>query len=259
MYLDTMPYEYIGIQTQHLSIGMTALCVRWGAYLATLLDESAPLHPDLDGVGKRQSLLQSFITDGEMKRMNIEVSHNLYRLVQLYRERGLQGLQILLAKAYLHLPMPQRAVRMDRELGQQLVASLMGARPRVHDHRVATIPVEHADRVIANVFALWGWRNTEIENIHAGEPPTHPLRPHQRRLRPLQARRLLRAISSKFGPFYFWFGTFFCDTSELRNVPLFRDLPAWPDTATALATSFLGMQASGWSLTDSSSTVIISK
>jgi len=83
MYLDTMPYEYIGIQTQHLGIGMTALCLRWGAYLATLLDESAPLHPDLDGVGKRRSLLQSFITDGEMKRMKIEVSHNLYRLVQL--------------------------------------------------------------------------------------------------------------------------------------------------------------------------------
>jgi hypothetical protein len=245
MYLDTMPYEYIGIQTQHLGTGMIALCVRWSACLTTLLDESAPLHPDPDGVGKRQSLLQSFITDGEMKRMNIEVSHNLYRLVQLYRERGLQGLQILLAKAYLHLPMPQRAVRMDRELGQQLVASLMSVRPRVHDHRVATIPVEHADRVIANVFALWGWRNTEIENIHAGEPATHPLRPHQRRLRQLQARRLLRENSSKFGPFYLWFGTFFADTSERRNVPLFHDLPAWPDTSTAPATSFLGMQSIG--------------
>jgi hypothetical protein len=223
------------------------------------MDESAPLHSDLDGASKRQSPPQSFITDGEMKRMNIEVSYNLYRLVQLYRERDLQGLQILLAKAYLHLLMPQRTVRMDRELGQRLVASLMSVSHSAHDHRAATVPVEHADRVIANVFALWGWRNTEIENIHAGEAPAHPLRPHQRRLRPLQARRLLREISSKFGSCYFWFETFFGDTSELRDMPFFRDLPAWPETATALATSFLGMQASGWSLTDSSSTVIIPK
>lgn len=247
--LDAMPSEYIGIQTQHLGIGMTALCVRWGTYLATLLDESAPPHPDLVHGDKDRLAQPSFITDGEMMRMNIEVSYCLYRLVQLYRERGLDGLNDLLAKAYLHLPMPQRAVRRDRELGLQLVASLASGWQSLPDSHSVTVPKEYADRTIANVLALWGWRNTEIEDIHAGEVPSHALRPHQRRMRPQQASHLIREISGKFASLYFWFETFF------GGAPPSPDLPPWPETATALTHSFLGMQASDWSLTDSSSTI----
>jgi hypothetical protein len=48
-----------------IGIGATALCLRWGTYLATLLDESKPLDP--------HARLPEFsmILDNEMKRINI--------------------------------------------------------------------------------------------------------------------------------------------------------------------------------------------
>lgn len=248
--LDTMPHEYLGFQTQHLGVGLAALCVRWGTYLATLMDESTALHPDL-AEPARQSDRYSFITDSEMKRMNIEVSYSLFRLVQLYRERGIEGLNSLLSKAYLHLPMPYRTVRMDRELGRQIVGTLAVLRLAPPARRIIPVAREYADRTIANVLALWGWRNTAIEDIHAGTTSAHPLSPHQQRMRPRQASHVLREISSKFASHYFWFETYFGDT------PLSPELPCWPKTATALANSFLGAQASYWSLTDSSSLVTL--
>ncbi len=247
--LDGMPHEYIGIQTQHLGVGLTALCVRWGTYLATLLDASAPLHPDLAPDVKQQPGQYSFITDGEMKRMNIEVSYNLCRMAQLYRERGTSGLDDILSKAYVHLPMPQRAVRMDRELGASLVGAVAQSRLTSSDRPVRPVLIEHADRAIANVLAVWGWRNTEIEDIHAGKAPCHPLRPHQRRMRPREASRLMREVSSKFASHYFWFETYF------GVDPASGELPRWPEPATALANSFPGAWASSWSLTEISATI----
>jgi len=52
--------------TAIMGIGATALCLRWGTYLAVLLDESKPLDP---GAG---SAARSMISDHEMKRINLE-------------------------------------------------------------------------------------------------------------------------------------------------------------------------------------------
>lgn len=250
-YLDTKPHEYIGIQSRHMGIGMAALCVRWGSYLATLLDTTAPLHPELGARPATEAV--RLIADDEMRRMNIEVSYAISRLAGIFHERGLNGLVDVLTRAYLYLPMPQRVARIDRDAGNSLVASLRIARIGSTDHPGALIPPEHADRAIANILALWGWRNTTIEQIHAGTAASSPLLPHQRRLRPREASHLLREVSSRFASYYFWFDTFFGDN---RTMP---DLPHWPETAMTLAGSFLGTQASGWSLTDTSALVTLSE
>jgi len=255
--LDALPDERSDrtpLQTRRLGVGLAALCVRWGSYLATLLDESAPLHPDAAAShAGADAPSYSLITDGEMKRMNIEVSYNLARIAQRYHERGMEGLDALLAKAAMRLPMPQRAVPMDRELAGYLVPSLVPADPSSARRHTRVVPIEHADRAIANVLAVWGWRNTAIETIHAGGEPRAPLRPQQRRLRPQQARRLMREISAKFASHYFYFDTFFGDG------PTYDDLPRWPASATALANSFLGAWASAWSLTEESAPVILER
>ncbi len=105
-------------------------CVRWGTYQATLTDAHAPPHPDLPDRQERQSYSYSFISDAEMRRLNIEVSANLARQVRLYRERGRFALSALLAKAHTYLPMPQRSVLKDAEATALLYGALQaGAHP----------------------------------------------------------------------------------------------------------------------------------
>jgi hypothetical protein len=92
-YLDARPLPVSARYTKitYLSIGFAALCVRWGSYLATLLDERSDFHPDLSqGEGSQLESI-SLVSDSEMRRLNIEISHNIARLVQVYRERALVG------------------------------------------------------------------------------------------------------------------------------------------------------------------------
>jgi hypothetical protein len=57
-----------GFCTELIGIGATALCLRWGTYLAILLDEHKPLDPRIG------SAEISMISDPEMKRINFEFS-----------------------------------------------------------------------------------------------------------------------------------------------------------------------------------------
>ena len=70
-YLEPKPYHYCGIQIQHMAVGFTALCVRWGSYLATVMDATTDLHPAIPGSGNEQSTEYSFISNSEV---------NYYRL-----------------------------------------------------------------------------------------------------------------------------------------------------------------------------------
>jgi hypothetical protein len=93
-----------------IGIGAAALCLRWGAYLAALLDENKPLDP-------RARLPEcSMISDNEMKRINIEFSFNLARLIQLLHEDE-DRFYRLLCLYYRYLPMPRmRSFRSTRIL-----------------------------------------------------------------------------------------------------------------------------------------------
>ncbi len=69
--LDEMPECTGDFKIEHLGVGFTALCVRWGTYLAALMDASTELHPAIPSFHKPQPEEYGFISDSEMKRMNI--------------------------------------------------------------------------------------------------------------------------------------------------------------------------------------------
>ena len=89
-----------GFSTAVIGIGATALCLRWGTYLAILLDEHKPLDPRIG------SAEISMISDPEMKRINLEFSANLARLICMLHEDE-EGCYRLLRLAHQHLAMPR--------------------------------------------------------------------------------------------------------------------------------------------------------
>jgi hypothetical protein len=72
----------------------------WGTCLAVLLDEHKPPDPR---VGSAET---SMITDSEMKRINLEFSSNLARLIRMLHEDE-AGCYRLLHLARQHLAMPR--------------------------------------------------------------------------------------------------------------------------------------------------------
>ena len=60
-----------------------------------------------------------------MIRMNTEISFNITRVVQVFREEGDNGLWELLTKAGDYLPMPHKQVPMDREIVNEIYAGLL--------------------------------------------------------------------------------------------------------------------------------------
>jgi hypothetical protein len=60
--LDALPPCEGDFQIQHLGVAFTALCVRWGSYLGTLMDLDTELHPAIPGFHKTQPQEYSFIS-----------------------------------------------------------------------------------------------------------------------------------------------------------------------------------------------------
>jgi len=270
--LDEMPERTGDFKIEHLGVGFTALCVRWGTYLATLMDASTELHPAIPSFHKPLPDEYGFISDSEMKRMNIEVSFNLFRLVQVFRERGHLGLTQLLWKSYAYLPMLHERVPRSREAmnmiqsvvftGSLLVAHVeRGENPGILGIGEDDTPkpiIRHvapqvADRFLANALAYHHWRNTIIEDIHAGIEPPQGLKPHQQRFTKNSQLAVMKEVAANFGSILSTMNLLFDENYSIR------DVPAWPHTATAVANSLYGMSEPGWSLTDACSAVILDK
>ncbi len=93
------PADPEDLSSAAIGIGATALCLRWGTYLAVLLDERKPIDPRAVSPGI------SMISDSEMKRINLEFCANLARLVRMLHEdeRGCRGM-LHLASENLTMP-----------------------------------------------------------------------------------------------------------------------------------------------------------
>jgi len=81
-YLASSPQEadYPGLGIGREAIAATAVCLRWGSYLAVLADRNKPLWPQA-----RQEGL-SRIADSEMARINIEASAALAQWIDIKRD-----------------------------------------------------------------------------------------------------------------------------------------------------------------------------
>ena len=111
-WLDQCPPPTTGFNHWVLGIGATALCLRWGTYLAVLMDEAKPIDP------RAEQPATSMISDEEMRRINIEASSNLARLLQL-RHQDEDAFFDRLRRAYEWLPMPQKQVKRNGSLSKR--------------------------------------------------------------------------------------------------------------------------------------------
>lgn len=140
-----------------------AVCLRWGSYLALLVDEARPPAASVGTQGV------SRVTDREMARINIEASANLASWLTLaHDEPALYG---RLVQAAQKLPLAKGG-----DLRPMSLTSM--AQPKLLDltKGLAQMAPERAEearrapmRCIANAFVNTCWRNGPIEDLHAGE------------------------------------------------------------------------------------------
>ncbi len=170
-------------------VAAAALTLRWGSWLAVLLDADKPLWSEV------KSPHLSRIADEEMARINIEASAALAEWIDLYREDPLgPRYQQLVNRAVAYLPMPKKSVTRD---GLALLAlALPELDPRFFDdvsaarmERALADAEHHPARLLANAFVNMAWRNGPVEDVHAGCARGLPL--DQRGITPADEREIL--------------------------------------------------------------------
>jgi hypothetical protein len=199
-YLDEKPdppKHPSGSMAGREGVAATATALRWGSYLAVLLDHNKPVWSEVE----RPST--SRISDQEMARINIESSAALAEWIDLYRAcQGGRAYERLVNRAVAYLPMPKKTSRVKVTELEALSAPEIAARlveaARASDHarleRVRADVEHHPSRVLANALVNIAWRNGPAESIHAGEYRSYPL--DQRRMTSAE-ERLVMAFASE--------------------------------------------------------------
>jgi len=223
-----------------IGIGATALCLRWGTYLAVLLDEHKPPDP------RAGAAEISMIANSEMKRINLEFSSNLARLIRMLHEDE-AGCYRLLHRAQQHLAMPRLRGRQCTEpldafhrLTSRDFWNLAGADLRARIDRVRPIVTRHSYRILGNSVALTAWRNGPIESLHCGRYTLN-----HRRATDQQSQALMRFTSDRLASLLSRFRPW--EQNQAASLP-------WREN---LAGIFISprLTLSAWSLTESCSRI----
>ena len=156
------------------ALAATAVCVRWGTYVAVLADQDLPL---MDNV--RDERL-SRISDSEMARINVEASSGLERWIELLRDDLEQYRALVRVACSLLMPQLQAQRSCD---GDQLLmltdprfVAAVATRLGTETGRRARQNAEaHPTRMLANSLIHVAWRNGPVEAIHAGRHSSYPL------------------------------------------------------------------------------------
>ena len=195
-YLASLPQDagYLGLDIGREAIAATAVCLRWGSYLALLADRDKPLW------SQASEGRLSRIADSEMARINIEASAALAQWIELMRTDWERYVSLMWAAR--HLPMTRKRAERDRqylmllELSQPGVAAKLISRAQTDQGKRAQAEAEaHPTRVLANALINACWRNGPIEEIHAGRASTYPLT--LRRVTPSEERKLMRTTAGR--------------------------------------------------------------
>jgi len=172
-----------------------AVTLRWGSYLAVLLDHDKPIWPEV------YSPRTSRISDEEMARINIEASAALAEWIDIYRtDPGGRLYEQLVNRAVAYLPMPKKTSKLKVTKFGALAQPEMAKRVvEVADAtrlgRVRGDVDRHPSRVLANALLNTAWRNGPVENIHAGELRHCPF--DRRRVTPAEERKLMAFASER--------------------------------------------------------------
>ncbi|MDI7267834.1 MAG: hypothetical protein QME96_07560 [Myxococcota bacterium] len=231
-----------GSEVGREGLAAAGVVLRWGSYLAVLLDRDKPICTAAtlpDGTSR--------ISDGEMARINIEASAALAEWIDLYRaDDGGRLHAQLVDRAVTYLPMACKAPKLkagpfaifaDPETGAQLLAAsdpTRVARTRADAER-------HAGRVFANALVNVAWRNGPVENIHAGRAHDYPL--DQRRVTLEEEGELMRFASAGMA-----LGMTVC-----LQLAMERPRRPWAEQVLPFGLAHLWLVTpSGWTLTETS-------
>lgn len=155
-WLDRRPSPTVGFNHWVLSIGATALCLRWGTYLAVLMDRGKPIDP------QAKHSTTSMISQDEMKRINIEASSNLAHLLHQWHHDESAYLDRL-RRAYEWLPMPQQRVKRNFQSVEWLFSYL------INFHKLAPTdsltPVTRPYRTAANTIIKLTYRDGKLKTF----------------------------------------------------------------------------------------------
>jgi hypothetical protein len=236
-WLDQHPLPTVGFNYWVLGIGATALCLRWGTYLAVLMDRTKPIDP------RAREPMTSMISDQEMKRINIEASSNFARLLGVWFQDEEKCFDTL-RRAYEWLPMPQRRVKRDWQVFERIATTLQAVfdSADVESSENSENAESRPFRALATTIVSLTYRNGPIETIHAGTKPAYNV--DHRRLTDRQAQHVMRITAERTSAIM--------STYPLWDIPL-PGLPPWPERAQGLP--YVLFYPHNWSLTESSSQI----
>jgi hypothetical protein len=195
-YLQTKPdppEHRSGTMIGREGVAAAAVVLRWGSYLAVLLDRDKPIWSAV------HSAETSRISDDEMARINIEASAALADWINLYR--GAPTLyRMFVDRAFEYLPMPIRTASKLRvkEFTALAIPEIAGIVVQAADPerlaRVRDDAERWPSRLFANALVNTAWRNGPVEDVHAGYVLGYPL--NQRRMTPEEERDLMGFASA---------------------------------------------------------------
>lgn len=168
-YLEAKPVPQGGnLRRDGESRAAVAVCLRWGSYFALLADPTRPSAPDIDDERTSQ------IADGEMARMNIEISAGIAWWLTLCGSDERRYWD-LVHRALAYLPMGPKAVRalegcarLSGCASTEMVAAARSTWPAGHLDQALVLAERCGIRAIANTITLYAWRNGPVEYVHAG-------------------------------------------------------------------------------------------
>jgi len=181
-----------GTMTGREGVAAAAAVLRWGSYLAVLLDHDKPIWSAVP------SAKTSRISDDEMARINIEASAALAQWIDLYRsDARLHGQLVDRAVGYLPMPIRTASKLKVKEFSvlamPEIAARVVQAADPEGLERVRTDAERWPSRMFANALVNTAWRNGPVEDVHAGYVQGYPLT--QRRVTPEEERDLMRFAS----------------------------------------------------------------
>lgn len=227
---------------ERMGSGATALCLRWGSYLAVLLDETRPSDPQAGAA------TCSLIAEDEMQRINIEFSANLSRLLELFHRDEAAAAGLIEAVA-TKLPLPEQKVGIQEDFLQPYLALLSAVdwSKKWQSRLAEALPAvrQHPWRILANSLVLQAYRNGPVEKVHAGRTCSYSLA--HRRTTEAESREIVRftarRLAAVFAGLRPWKG------EEGYTLP-------WPDVLAGVAIS-PWLTSRSWTVTEESCQVML--
>lgn len=235
-----LPEHPTGTVVGREGVAAAAVVLRWGSYLAVLVDHDKPVWPAVSSAGT------SRISDEEMARINIEASAALAEWIDIYRAESGGLYTELVERALAYLPMPTKESKLKKSAFATLADPEMAARlvQASDPERLARARADaqsSPSRLFANALVNVAWRNGPVEDIHAGDFQGYPL--GQRRVTPAEERELICSASDEMA-----LGMTVC-----RELAMERRHRPWPEQVLPYGlASMMLVTPSRWTLTEAS-------